>query len=339
MSRKVFCPALWTGQETCHDAQGRVMDCAGSGQDAEGRRGRGWPAPRFEASGDTVQDLLTELMWTRDANPAEFPLSWQEALDFVAEFNRRTSFGFSDWRLPNRRELRSLISHQTRRPALPAGHPFVNVFAGWYWSSTTAAISPGHAWYVDIDGGRMFYGGKDQSFMLWPVRGTSTMLAVTGQRQCFDGLGREVECSGSGQDGEFRFGVAWPEPRFEPGGVATYDRLTGLYWRTDAELGGAVTWQEALDRVRALNLQSPAAPWRLPTITELESLTDCSMHSPALPRPHTFKNLRDVYWSSTTSLYEPDWAWALYLDKGAVGVGQKQQARFHVWAVCEEAPG
>lgn len=43
--------------------------------------------------------------------------------------------------------------------------------------------------------------------------------------------------------------------------------------------------------------------------------------------------LADVYWSSTTSLYEPDWAWALYLDKGAVGVGQKTQAIFHVWIV------
>jgi len=28
-----------------------------------------------------------------------------------------------------------------------------------------------------------------------------------------------------------------------------------------------------------------------------------------------------------------DWAWALYLGKGAIGVGQKSQARFHVWAV------
>ncbi len=58
---------------------------------------------------------------------------------------------------------------------------------------------------------------------------------------------------------------------------------------------------------------------------------------PALPAGHPFIDVRDVYWSSTTSLYEPDWAWSLYLDKGAVGVGQKAQARFHVWAVCDQA--
>lgn len=62
---------------------------------------------------------------------------------------------------------------------------------------------------------------------------------------------------------------------------------------------------------------------------------DCSAHGPALPASHPFNNVRDVYWSSTTSLYEPDWAWALYLDKGAVGVGQKRQAQFCVWAVSD----
>ena len=37
-----------------------------------------------------------------------------------------------------------------------------------------------------------------------------------------------------------------------------------------------------------------------------------------------------------TSAFEPDWAWALYLDKGAVGVGQKAGAYFHVWPVCDQ---
>jgi hypothetical protein len=74
--------------------------------------------------------------------------------------------------------------------------------------------------------------------------------------------------------------------------------------------------------------------WRLPTINELEALVDCATHSPALPSGHPFVDVQDIYWSSTTSLFEPDWAWALYLEKGATGVGQKWFAEFSVWAVA-----
>lgn len=333
MSDEASCPVLWTGQETCHDEQGREIACANSGQDAESRRGQGWPMPRFELRGDTAQDRLTGLVWSCDASPAVYPLSWREALDFVGELNRRAAFGFSDWRLPNRHELRSLLSHQTRRPALVEGHPFRNVFSGWYWSSTSAAISPAHAWYMDLDGGRMFYGGKDQSFMLWPVRGISTVLAFTGQRQCYDETGRTIACDGSGQDGEFRSGVSWPEPRFEVWGEAVLDRLTGLAWQRNTDLAGPVLWSDALAQIADLNRTVNRQQWRLPNINELESLVDAGTSGPALPPGHPFTAVRDVYWSSTTSLYEPDWAWALYLDKGAVGVGQKRQARFHVWVI------
>jgi hypothetical protein len=78
----------------------------------------------------------------------------------------------------------------------------------------------------------------------------------------------------------------------------------------------------------------PREAWRLPNINELESLVDGVAHSPALSPGHPFEEVQVAYWSSTTSLFEPDWAWALYLDKGAVGVGQKHGRHFHVWAVC-----
>jgi hypothetical protein len=73
--------------------------------------------------------------------------------------------------------------------------------------------------------------------------------------------------------------------------------------------------------------------WRLPNINELESLVDASAHTPALPLDHPFTGLNDGYWSSTTSFFEPDWAYVLYLNKGAVGVGFKPGAEFYVWPV------
>lgn len=328
---------LWTGQRSCHDVAGREIPCAGSGQDAETRRGSPWPDPRFQVTGELVTDAATGLIWTRRANYGEFPMTWAEALDFVRAMNRERAFGHADWRLPNRRELRSLISLQTRKPALPERHPFADVFLGWYWSSTTAMISPAHAWYVHLEGGRMFYGGKDQSYLVWPVRGEGNgTLPVTGQRRCFDSDGEEIPCAGSGQDAEWCRGRPWPSPRFEPQGETVLDRLTGLHWRRDADLGGRpVSWDEALSSVAELNRAAQGGRWRLPNINELESLVDCDRASPALPRPIPFTGLRDVYWSSTTSLFEPDWAWALYLEKGAIGVGQKYAPQFHVWPVFE----
>ena len=327
---------LHTGQRTCHGDDGSEVVCAGSGQDAAFNVGALWPDPRFDLRGDEVMDTLTGLIWCRNANLAEFPLTWQEALDFVAVMNREQRFGQRGWRMPNRRELRSLLSLQCRMPALPEQHPFMDVFNGWYWTSTTAAISPAHAWYVALDGGRMFYGGKDQSFMLWPVRGKGlSVVPRTGQSVCYDSAGKVIPCAGSGQDGELRYGAPWPEPRFEILHNGVLDHLTGLLWRRSANLTAqTVVWREALAAVAVLNREDAGMNWRLPTINELESLVDCATHSPALPSGHPFTGVQDIYWSSSTSLFEPDWAWALYLEKGATGVGQKRYAQFSVCAVA-----
>lgn len=335
MSERAY---LSTGQMTCHNTSGTVIPCGGSGQDADFKKGIHWPNPRFTMNNETVTDLLTGLTWTRQANMSGFPMRWQESIDYIKSINERKLFGFSDWRLPNRRELRSLISYQTHRPALPENHPFLDVFQGWYWTSTSAAINPAFAWYIHLEGARMFYGRKDQFFLAWPVRGqVDTILSATGQKHCFDREGNPIPCNGSGQDGEFRMGIKWPEPRFEIVQDRAIDWLTNLCWSINADIGrGPVTWQEALYTIVQVNLhRTTGHPWRLPNINELESLVDCSNFEPALPAGHPFIGIKEGYWSSTTSMFEPDWAWALYLNQGAVGVGQKRGPYFHVWPVSD----
>lgn len=330
---------LRTGQSRCYDQGGREVSCAGSAQDAECLVGLPWPDPRFEVDGEVVRDRLTGLVWTLDANPADFPRGWQEAHEVTAAMNRDAMFGHRDWRVPNRRELRSLLSYQDSRPSLPVGHPFRNIFQGWYWTSTTAAINPAFAWYVHLAGARMFYGHKKRFALLWPVCGQTEVVLRTGQEHCFDESGAEVPCQGTGQDGELRLGGAWPDPRFRTMEEGVIDLLTGLCWRRDADLcGGPVSWAEALEEVRTLNRSSGTSEgWRLPNINELESLVDCARHSPALPAQHPFRRVGEEYWSSTTSAFELDWAWALYLTKGAVGVGQKGGRHFRVWPVKDLA--
>lgn len=61
----------------------------------------------------------------------------------------------------------------------------------------------------------MFYGGKDQSYLVWPVRGIGkSVLPVTGQRNCYNDKGAGSDCFGTGQDGEYQLGFVWPQPRF-----------------------------------------------------------------------------------------------------------------------------
>lgn len=329
---------LHTGQTRCYDQAGGLVPCPGSGQDAQHSPGRPWPESRFEARGPVVLDRLTGLYWTAKANAAGFPLTWAEALQHTADLAASQEHGYSDWRLPNRSELRSLISYQARKPALPLGHPFEDVFLGWYWTSTSAAINPAFAWYVHLEGGRMFFGHKSQSYLVWPVRGGGNgLLPATGQDNCYNAEGLVSSCMGSGQDGELRLGHPWPRPRFTAQEEVVRDRLTGLVWTRSADLAaGPVTWARALALARG-HRAGGLDNWRLPTINELESLVDASQHTPALPEGHPFVNTADGYWSSTTSAFEPDWCMALYLNKGAVGVGQKAGRHFHLWLVCSDA--
>ena len=257
-------------------------------------------------------------------------LAWPEALAAVAELNAAAHLGRRDWRLPNRRELRSLVDHAAARPCLPPGHPFANVFQGWCWTATTAALAPAYAWRVHLAGGRMFYGRKDEPGLVWPCAGRSAGLAATGQGACRDAAGAEIPCPGSGQDGELHAGVPWPAPRFLPEGPGVRDLLTGLLWsRDDDPLSRPLAWEDARRAITGLG----DGGWRLPDINELESLVDASAHSPALPAGHPFANVREAYWSATLSGYEPNWAFCLYLHKGAVGVGHMPGPEFNAWPV------
>lgn len=168
--------------------------------------------------------------------------------------------------------------------------------------------------------------------MAWPVRGESMILPRTGQDRYFSVTGNPIDCGDAFQDGALQMGAPWPEPRFAPHELGVLDRLTELVWARNADLSGLLDWQGALDSVTALNRRSQAR-WRLPGINELESLVDASRADPALTKGHPFERVHEAYWSSTTSFFETDWAYVLYLHKGAVGVGFKQKPVFQCWPV------
>lgn len=147
--------------------------------DGDLQAGANWPVPRFylNINNAMVTDLLTLLTWARGAETPTYGectggrMTWPEALDYIACLNASNFLGCSDWRLPNRKELYSLIDHSNYNPALPSDHCFMEVQNSKYWTSTTYAYGTSSAWMVDIQYGYVNPWNKTLTAYVWPVRG------------------------------------------------------------------------------------------------------------------------------------------------------------------------
>lgn len=93
--------------------------------------------------------------------------------DAVTACNNLVYSGRDAWRLPNLRELQSLIDYGHYAPALPADHPFTNVQFYFYWSSTTNPDGnyPNNSWGVRLYDGYVMFAGHEYGFFVWCVRG------------------------------------------------------------------------------------------------------------------------------------------------------------------------
>jgi len=150
-----------------------LSSCEGNiyeGQDAKEKAGIPWPVPRFVDNPDgTVTDNLTGLIWLKNANcvityssdinPVLHTKTWAPSLKFINHLGTGQC-GLTDgsiareWRLPNIKELQSLVDYGRVGPALPAGHPFTGFQSAFYWSSTTGFPSSFEAWGLDFNTGK-----------------------------------------------------------------------------------------------------------------------------------------------------------------------------------------
>jgi hypothetical protein len=159
------------------------------GDDGDLQAGVPFPTPRFRDMRDgTVRDNLTNLIWLKDANcvPGAGPdLAWQDALNAAntlasGRCGLTDSSRPGDWRLPNIKELLSLIDYGQKEPALPAGHPFINVQAtydppsfSYYWSSTATPYFPPIGWALLLQFGELRQVNRTiaSPYIVWPVKG------------------------------------------------------------------------------------------------------------------------------------------------------------------------
>jgi hypothetical protein len=160
---------------------GQTGDIWGPGCDGALKKGVAWPTPRFtDNNNGTVTDRLTGLIWMKNANAFGMQ-KWSDALT-TANTLASGSGGLADvskagdWRLPNVRELQSLLDYD-RSPALPLGHPFTaaTTLFGPFWSSTSRDGDGNAAWIVQFGGmngnGSVWAIAKTGYTYVWCVRG------------------------------------------------------------------------------------------------------------------------------------------------------------------------
>jgi len=230
--KAVAAPVPPTGQTICYDNTEELPSCPGPSQPFGGQDGcyqAGCPAAgRFVDNGDgTVTDTCTGLMWAKRLAQPSAPfqpaadgsgrVAWEYALDYcnvlgdpgVAADLTFDGAGHCDWRLPNVRELQSILDFgrlvpnsnsllrnkpavdlvfdipdlETVTPSLPRGEAWTSTTCGWapyldpvaeppgFGCAMVVGLSYGNSgWNFFRAGTGLVVTGKDHSLWVLPVR-------------------------------------------------------------------------------------------------------------------------------------------------------------------------
>jgi len=107
----------------------------------------------FTKSRGVVTDSGTQLEWQDDYSDNGGDIKsarWQEAIDYCEALSLDAK---SDWRLPNVRELLSLVNDKTNSPAINT--VFERTSLNQYWSATSTSSDHSSTWVINFDYGRM----------------------------------------------------------------------------------------------------------------------------------------------------------------------------------------
>ncbi|MBM4387567.1 MAG: DUF1566 domain-containing protein, partial [Deltaproteobacteria bacterium] len=102
----------------------------------------------------TVSDSGTGLMWQKATAPGTY--KWKDALKYCEDL---TLAGYSDWRLPDIKELSSIVDDSKYGPAIDSIY-FPDTKSDWYWSSSSDASDTSFAWGVGFSYGYVDDGYK-----------------------------------------------------------------------------------------------------------------------------------------------------------------------------------
>lgn len=260
----------------CSDGQ-QIAPCP-----APGRPGYGQDAQYtinaldYDAAADVVTDRVTGLVWQR-ATPAEF-YDWWEARDYCTGLDLD---GQTDWRLPSRMELVSLLDFGGLDPTIDLD-AFPGTPSDFFWTASPVPFL------------NLAYGVRFELGFIY-----------------------DHDPHASGRVRCVRASYVAPDPRFTYDASTVSDQGTGLQWQRDHF--PARDWLAALDTCESLDLAGHT-DWRLPTLKELQTLVDDRRLQPSIDVVAFPDTPSEWFWSSTPIQYPPNEAWATSYTDGYASI-------------------
>jgi hypothetical protein len=254
-----------TGQSACYNSAGAIVSCAGTGQDGAYSIN---PMTYTDNGDGTVEDNSTGLTWQKQDFGGIF--NWYEASGtYDATYNPSPLNlcgsvmlgGHTDWRLPNKSELMSIVDYSMYYPAIKTSY-FPDTKAANYWTITSNAALPDVAWIVNFSDGGIYDNDKSASGYVRCVRGEQSTQNL-----------------------------------MDNGNGTVTDTGTGLMWQQQEQADK--NWDNALSYCEGLTLGN-YSDWRLPNIREHESLIYDAGYDPAIDRSF-FPNAYSSYYLSSSS--------------------------------------
>lgn len=133
---------------------------------------------RYTINGAEVTDANTSLVWQHCSGGQNWDaakstcqgtverMTWPQALAYAKA--QAASSGVA-WRLPNVKELVSLVSERRTQPAI-AAQSFPRTLSDGYWSSTPYANNLNTSWVVYFSDGRTHFEARELTFAVRLVR-------------------------------------------------------------------------------------------------------------------------------------------------------------------------
>ena len=175
-----------TGQTTCTSASGASVPCAGTGQDGELQAGAA--SALADNRDGTILDRHTGLVWEKLSDDGgihdkDRSYTWEAAFTRIAALNASAFAGYTDWRVPNQKELESIVDYGRSNPAIASAFRTgctsgcsvttcsCATSQAYTWSSTTLQDSQSLAWALLNEDGSSLNQVKSADWGVRAVRG------------------------------------------------------------------------------------------------------------------------------------------------------------------------